>query len=105
MPEWFWQCFWSLTILTVFTSMINKPYETDYGPARELLKKFKSLEALGVGKSFGEITKTLGWPTRWHLVDAHIVNTEWEVPGFYIQLIFKDDICIGVTDINLSLEQ
>ena len=66
-----------------------------YGPARELQRRFQSLGDLQ-GKTRTEIEAAVGAPNSVSSL-ADGILCQWQRTGYHIALLFKDDICQGIT--------
>jgi hypothetical protein len=65
-------------------------------PARELSKKFVRLGTLA-GKSKDEIIEVVGLPQARSAVQDGKELLQWQATGYHIALLFKDDICEGIS--------
>ena len=69
--------------------------EQVYGPARDLQRKFQSLGDMR-GKTKAEIESVVGPPNSFSALSDGTL-CQWIRTGYHISLIFKDDVCLGVS--------
>ena len=64
--------------------------------ARAMKSKFSSLGTIA-GKSREEIERVVGGPSSWAAIGDGRTSYSWHMQKYYVTLIFKDDICEGVS--------
>lgn len=65
-------------------------------PGRSLQNKFVNMGIL-VGKTKSEIVMTAGSPSSTSVAAEGAYLLQWMASGYHIALLFKDDICVGIT--------
>jgi hypothetical protein len=93
-----------LAIIGAIVSAVRSSSQPDYIPqstdifeaARALQRKFQSLGDMR-GKTFAEIAAVAGQPNSISAAADGKVLRQWQRTGYHIALLFKDDVCEGIT--------
>lgn len=90
--------YWSWTLVFIVFVFIIPILQQIYvmKPGRELKKKFMAMGKLA-GLKKTEIIWSVGPPNSFSALSDGKTLLQWQATGYHIALIFRDDICEGVT--------
>lgn len=92
-----------ITVLAVIGGIVRLAMGGDpmTYPGRELQKKFISLGNMA-GRKRSYIETVVGPPNSISQITGSKVLCQWMATGYHIALVFKDDICEGISDEHAS---